>query len=179
MLTVMDLEKKRNKKKGIDFEIDNNKFKLNNFVKFKTGTVDDKFFPGTVYLQLSFWFDLNKQNIDEDFETEISFNRYFRRKLNEIYTKNISPKIKNNKLFPIYENNIYSFDVPHNVVYSKKKCFCSIELTLHTSNLIIKNEEFFCDIKSNIFKNIIDLSKAFSESDFFHTNRYYNIHNRK
>ena len=176
---VMDNEKKRNKKKGIDFDINNKEYNLNEAIKFKIGTIDDKFFPGTVYLQMSFWFDLNKENILEDFETEVSFNRYFRRKLNEMFLTNISPKIKHSTLFPLYDSNIFAYDIPHNVVYSKKRCFCSIELTLHTSNVFKKEKEFSDNNNSEIFTSLIDISKTFSDSEFFDTSKYYNVHNRK
>ena len=176
---MVDVDKKRNKKKGIDFNINNEDFKLNESIKFKTGTIDDKEFPGTIYLLIYFWFDLNKENILEDFETDISFNRYFRRQINDMYLKNISPEIKKNILFPIYDSNIFSYDIPHNVVYSSKRCFCSIELTLHTCNLIKKEKMFSDSLDSELFKSIIKISKLFSNSDFFKSNRYYNTHNRK
>ena len=176
---AVEVEKKRNKKKGIDFNIKNEDFELIESIKFKIGTVDDKDFPGTVYLLMSFWFDLNKENIVEDFETEVSFNRYFRRQLNEMYLKNISTYIKNNSLFPLYDSNIFAYDIPHNVIYSSKRCFCSMELTLHTSNIFNKNKNFIEDENCQLYKSLIDISKKFSDSDFFNTNKYYHVYIRK
>lgn len=176
---VVEIEKKRNKKKGIDYNVDNEKFGLDESIKFKVGTVDDKEFPGTIYLLMSFWFDLNKENILEDFETEVSFNRYFRRQLNDMYLKNISPILKNNSLFPIYDSNIFAYDIPHNVIYSNKRCFCSIELTLHTSNVFKRDKDFYDNVDCDLYNNIINISKMFSNSDFFKDNRYYHVYNRK
>jgi hypothetical protein len=178
-MKVVEEEKKRKKKKGIDFDISNSAYKLNENIKFKTGTIDDKNFPKTIYLLISFWFDLDKAKILEDFETDISFNRFFKRKINRIYHDEISLLIKENKLFPFYDTNIYSFDVPHNVIYSNKKCFCSIELTLHTSNIIIEDKSFQDNLDCELFKNIITISKKISSSDFFKKNKYYNVFRKK
>lgn len=172
-------EEKRKKKKGIDYNIDNSCYGLSESLKFKTGTVDDKSFPKTIYLLVSFWFDLNKENILEDFETETAFNRFFRKRINSIYLNEISKVIKENKVFPYFQHNIYSFDVPHNVVYSNKKCFCSIELTLHTSNITNEDKDFVDNSDCEIFKNVIDISKAISSSDFFQKNKYYNVFRKK
>ena len=123
--------------------------------------------------------DLNKEKIIDDFETEVSFNRYFRRKLNEMYLDNISPMLKNNPLFPIYDSNIFAFDVPHNVIYSNKRCFCSIELTLHTSNVFKKEKSFNEEKNCELYNSLIDISKTFSSSEFFNTNKYYSVYIRK
>ena len=176
---TVEKEKKRNKKKGIDFNIKNNDFGLNESIKFKIGTVDDKEFPGTIYLQMSFWFDLSKEKIIEDFETDVAFNRYFRRKLNEMYLENISSVLKNNSLFPLYDSNIFAYDIPHNVIYSSKRCFCSIELTLHTSNVFKREKTFDESDNCELYNSLIDISKRFSDSKFFNTNKYYHVYIRK
>ena len=178
-MLAVETEKKRNKKKGIDFNLKNSDFGLSEDLKFKLGTVDDKLFPKTVYISLSFWFDLNKENILDDFESESSFNRFFRRKINEIYINTIAPIVKENSLFPCYDSNIFYYDVPHNVVYSNKRCFCSIDITLHTSNVYKRDKDFIEDINSEIFKELVSISKHISNSEFFNTNKYYSIHNRK
>lgn len=171
--------KKRDKKKGFEIILNNEEHCLNDNVQFSFGSIDDKRFPKSIYINSTFWFELKKENILENFDTDSSFNRYFRKSMNDIFKKLIIQKINESDLWINKQDSIYYFDVPNNIFYSNKRCFCSIELTLYTNNYNGDKTEFDFDSKNNLYKSIFDIVKVISSSDFFNECLYYSIHKRK
>lgn len=171
--------KKREKKKGFEFVLNNEECFLNNNIQFNFGSIDDKKFPKSIYINSTFWFELQKEKIVEDFETDSSFNRYFRKSINDIFKKIILPKINENDLWINKDDSIFYFDIPNNIFYTDKKCFCSLELTLYTNNYKGGSTEFDFSPENALCKSIFDVVSAISSSPFFNECLYYSIHKRK
>jgi|688.fasta_scaffold326635_2 hypothetical protein len=171
--------KKREKKKGFEFVLNNEEYYLNDNIQFNFGSIDDKKFPKSIYINSTFWFELKKDKIVEDFDTDASFNRYFRKSINDIFKKLILPKINENNSWINKDDTIFYFDIPNNIFYSDKRCFCSLELTLYTNNYKGDNTEFDFNIENNLCKSIFDIIHTISSSSFFSECLYYSIHKRK
>jgi hypothetical protein len=171
--------KKRERKNSFDFVIKNEEYKLNENIQFNFGSIDSKDFPKTIYINSTFWFELKKEKIVEDFESDILFSRYFRKSINDIFKKMILPKIDENSLWTNKKDSIFYFDIPNNIFYSNKRCFCSIELTMYTNNYKENNTKFDFNEENKIFKSILDIIYTISSSPFFNESLYYTIHKRK
>ena len=171
--------KKREKKKGFDFLLNNLEHCINENIQFNFGSIDDKKFPKSIYINSTFWFELNKDKIVEEFETDSAFNRYFRKSINDIFKKNVLPNINKNDIWINKDDTIFYYDLPNNIFYSDKRCFCSLELTLYTNNLKQNNNEFdFCE-GNFLYDSIIEIIKCIVSSSFFFETQYYTIHKRK
>lgn len=164
---------------GKKIKIDN-KLIDNKKISVDIGTVDNKNCPKTVYLNINFWVDIkNRDNkeIDDNFDKNIS--KEFSKLLKKIYKEELYEYLINNKYFPFYYENIYSYDFPENLNYNNKKSFVSIELHLHTLNNIIESKNIYDyyslknDIKNNLFfelitiANIIGNTKLMQEKENF------------
>jgi len=171
--------KKREKKKGFDFVINNLEHSLNENIQFNFGSIDDKKFPKSIYINSTFWFELNKEKIIENFETDNSFNRYFRKSINDIFKNSIFPEILNNNIWNNKEDSIFYYDLPNNIFYSDKRCFCSLELTLYTNNSKGNLNDFDYSPNNILYESIIQIIKKISSSDFFNDKENYSIHKRK
>ena len=171
--------KKREKKKGFDFVLKNSDYSLNENIQFNFGSIDDKNFPKSIYTNSTFWFELNKEKIIEDFENDNSFNRYFRKSINDIFKNSAFPEILNNHIWNNKEDSIFYYDLPHNIFYSDKRCFCSLELTLYTNNYKGNYTDFECLPGNILYDSIIEIIKCIVSSSFFFETQYYTIHKRK
>jgi hypothetical protein len=173
------VNKKREKKKGFDIIINNSENGLNENIQFNFGSIDDKKFPKSIYINSTFWFELNKEKIIENFENDNVFNRFFRKSINDIFKNNISTIIKNNNFLDKQDDAIFYYDIPNNIFYSDKKCFCSLELTLYTKNLQGDNIEFIQKDENPLYNTVLTISKSISNSDFFKDNENYKVFRRK
>jgi len=171
--------KKREKKKGFDFVINNLEHSLNENIQFNFGSIDDKKFPKSIYINSTFWFELNKEKIIENFENDNSFNRYFRKSINEIFKNSIFPEIIDNKIWNNKEDSIFYYDLPNNIFYSNKRCFCSLELTMFTNNSKGNCDNFDYSPNNVLYESVIKIIKKISSSHFFNEKENYSIHKRK
>lgn len=170
MEDVEIVKHKRTKKNSFKAKIDSEKFNLS------YGSIDNKLYPKSVYINFSFWFKLDKENIYKDFESEYDFKIYFRNKINKVFNENLKKELEKGDLFVVINDSIFYYDYPHNIFYSEKKCFCSIEFTFYTKNNIKENSIIFKSEKDNILnKKIIKIIKNISKNDFFKKNIYYSI----
>jgi hypothetical protein len=132
-----------------------NELLSNEQINVKIGTVENRDFPQTIYINISFWIKPkdNLSNIERKMlegKIKLIFNE----------TKEI---INQNYFFPHEKENIYICNIPENFNYNNKSNFISLEIYLHTINItekkyplnIKKNTELFdeCVKISNIVGN--------------------------
>jgi len=164
----------------------NNKLIDNKNISVDIGTVDNKNCPKTVYLNISFWVDIkNRENkdFDEDFDRNIS--KEFSKHLKRIYKSDLYDFLTDNRFFPFYYENIYSFDFPENLNYNNKKSFVSIEIHLHTinNNIYSKNlSDYYTlknDIKNDFFFELITIANIVGNSDLLREKENFYISKKK
>lgn len=136
---------------------------LSKNVNVKIGTVENRESPETIYIFISFWL----QPKDEFKTKEQSFLRHsLVRDLGRIYTEKLRPELIKNSFFPKEKENIFIKNIPDNLNYNAKRNFISIELYLHTSNLLL-NDKLPLNNKKNtkLFMEAVRLSNLICESD--------------
>lgn len=170
---------------GKKIKIDN-KLIDNKNISVDIGTVDNKNCPKTVYLNISFWVDIkNRSDQESDFNFDKKISKEFSRFLKQIYRNDLYDFLIDNKFFPFYYENIYSFDFPENLNYNDKKSFVSLEIHLHTVNNIIKSKnisEFFTlknDIKNDLFYELITIANIIGNSDLLREQENFYISRKK
>jgi hypothetical protein len=173
MENLFELKHKRTKKNNFKIKIDNEELNLS------YGSVDNKLYPKSIYINLSFWFKLNKEIISKDFESEYDFKIYFRNLINKLFNNSLKDELKKGNLFTQIEDSIFYYDFPNNIFYSEKKCFCSIEFTFYTKNKFEDLSLFENSKENNLNKKILKLLKTISKNTFFKKNKYYSISKTK
>lgn len=102
----------------------------NKGVNVKIGTVENRDFPETVYISLSFWADcIDYGKFDE------SKNRFVSTIENLYDDDFIKRNIFNNRFFGLKDHNIYIPNIPLNLNFNNKPSFVSIDLYLNTYNI--------------------------------------------
>ena len=127
----------------------------NKQLNIKIGTVENRDFPQTVYINISFWIK-PKENIKEYNETT---RQNLELKLKDILNKRLIKLVEKNYYFPFEKENIYIYNIPENFNYNNKSNFISLEIYLHTLN--IKSEKKYpLNVKKNteLFKECVRLS---------------------
>jgi len=107
----------------------------NDNIRVKIGTVEDKNCPKTVFINISFWLGIKNKSAKLCHLQDGELTKRLKREIKNIYKKDLFDLLHENKMFPNYFENIYTFDFPENINYNKgKKCFISIDLSLFTDN---------------------------------------------
>ena len=106
----------------------------NKNIKAKIGTTNNKHNPESVYIIISFWTKIKNSDLNLDLNFSQIISKKYNFELKKIKSNLLNPILLNHKLFPYFQENIFTFDFPENINYSKKQSFTSIELILHTSN---------------------------------------------
>lgn len=170
---------KRAERPGREIRLDH-KITGNPNVSIKVGTVDDKNRPSTVYINATFWIGLKSKERCEDFGKKIS--REYSKELTRIYKNNLKDALLDNKYFPFFNDNIYVSDFPENIAYNNKRCFTSIELSLHTANCLMPKEKSY-PIKTSgdteLYDELVRISKIIASSELLTGNKSFTIHKRK
>lgn len=122
----------------------------NEQINVKIGTVENRDFPQTIYINISFWIkpkdDLS--NIEREMlEEKIKFI------FNE--TKEI---INQNYFFPHEKENIYICNIPENFNYNNKSNFISLEIYLHTINITEKKYPLNTKKNTELFDECVKIS---------------------
>jgi hypothetical protein len=119
------------KRTAREIKIDSKLIKNKN-LNVKIGTVENRDYPETIYIYISFWISPTDRYIkkSQDF-----LKRKLTMELEKVYTLGLERKLTISNYFPNEKENIYIFDIPENFNYNKKKNFISIELNLHTINI--------------------------------------------
>ena len=169
---------KKNERPGREIKIDGTRFGNPN-ICFKLGTAEDKNRPHTVYINATFWVDIKDKDDTDEFDRMIS--KKYSKELNKIYKINLKSILENNKIFPLYYDNIYIAEFPENLNYNSKKSFTSIEITLHTANCI--NKEYTYSLKdkadNELFMEMMEISKTISNTDLLKGKLEFSIHKNK
>jgi len=127
------------KKTAREIKIADNEINNNN-INVKIGTVEKRDKPDTIYIFISFWL---KPKNEYKYKSQEYLKKKLSKELSSIYESNIKDILKNNKYFPIPEENIFIKNIPENLNYNNKSNFISIELYLHTLNLLPEVEKKF------------------------------------
>ena len=170
---------KKNERPGREIKIDGTRFGNPN-VLFKLGTAEDKNRPHTVYISATFWVDIkNKKDTTEGFDRIIS--KKYSTELKNIYKIDLKPILENNKIFPLYYDNIYIPEFPENLNYNSKRSFTSIEFNLHTANCL--NKEINYSLKdrmdNELFMEMLEISKIIANTDLLKGKMEFSIHKNK
>ncbi len=176
---ISNQKTKKNERPGREIKIDGTRFGNPN-ITFKLGTAEDKNRPNTVYINVTFWVDIKNRDIDiDDFDKTIS--RKYSKELKDLYKVNLKPTLENNKLFPLYYDNIYIAEFPDNLNYNSKKSFTSIEINLHTANCISKDVNYSLKdkIDNELFMEMMEISKIIANTDLLKGKSDFSIHKNK
>jgi len=143
----------------------------NKNVNVKIGTVENRNNPETIYIEVAFW--IKPKDVEEDGKT---LKKRLYKDLKNIYTENLSKILKDNKIFPKFDDNIYIANVPESVNYNNKKNFVSIEIYLHTINILSSNEKYPLTKKKDseifteslkVIDSMVNADIMLSNGDFF------------
>ena len=164
----------------------NNRLIDNKKISVDIGTVDNKNCPKTVYLNISFWVDIkNREEQENDNNFDKNISKEFSKYLKHIYKKDLYDFLIDNKFFPFYYENIYSFDFPENFNYNNKKSFVSIEIHFHTMNNNINSKntsDYYTlknDLKNDFFYELITIANIIGNSDLLRENENFCISKKK
>lgn len=173
----------RTERPGREIKIDNSEINNNN-ITVKIGTTENKNSPETVYLIMTFWVDIKEKeklkSETQNFDTYIS--SLYSRELKKIKTVYLKDILNENKYFPFYYDNIYTYDFPENLNYNNKRSFTTIELTLHTINPLLKSENRLPlknKYNSEIYDELISICKIISNSDLLQGKLDFKIYKSK
>lgn len=169
----------KSERPGREIKIDGTRFGNPN-ICFKLGTAEDKNRPNTVYINVTFWVDIrDKNNIEDGFDKAIS--KQYSKELKNIYKENLKPLLSDNKVFPLYYDNIFITEFPENLNYNSKKSFTSIELNLHTVNCISKDSNLALKdrIDNELFMEMMKVSNIIANTDLLKGNMGFSIHKNK
>ena len=112
-------------------------------INVRIGTTENRDFPHTIYINISFWVK-PKKNLNNFIEERIKLEE----KLKDILNNKLKYFLENSLFFPYEKENIYIYNIPENFNYNNKLNFISLETYLHTLN--IKSEKKFpLNIKKN------------------------------
>lgn len=170
---------KRNERPGREMKIDGAEFNNPN-IRFKIGTAEDKNRPNTVYINVSFWVDIkDREDLTNDFDKTIS--KKYSKELKDIYKVYLKPTLENNKIFPLYYDNIFIYEFPENLNYNSKKSFTSIEINLHTANCLSRDCNYSLKDKEDneLYKELIKISEIIANTDLLKGNLDFSIHKNK
>lgn len=134
-------------------------FLYNKQINVRIGTAENRDFPQTIYINVSFWIKplVSSENIDK--------RKLIEEKLKKILDKKLLKILNNNYFFPFEKENIYICNIPENFNYNDKYNFISLEIYLHTLN--IKSEKKYpLNAKKNteLFEECIKLSNFIGEN---------------
>jgi hypothetical protein len=170
---------KRAERPGREIRLDH-KTTGNPNVSIKIGTVDDKNRPSTVYVNATFWVGLKGKERSEDFGRRIS--REYSKELFSIYRNRLKYALSESKYFPFFNDNIYVSDFPENIAYNHKRCFTSIELSLHTINcLSSRNKDYPLKTSGDteLYDELLKIANIIASSELLLGKKSFTIHKRK
>lgn len=169
-MNIINDEKIRIERPGREIKIDDSIIGNKN-VTVRIGTTDNKNCPKSVYLIVTFWVDIKNRNEKNDF---INFDTYISKKyskeIKSIKIQSLREILTNNKYFPYYYDNIFTFDFPENINYNNKRSFTTLELTLHTLNcesMVCANNPYPLKNKpaSELYNELIKIAKVICKTD--------------
>ncbi len=129
----------------------------NKQINLKIGTVENRDFPQTVYINISFWIKPKEELINSRKELEDMLNKILNKKLSELLNENY--------FFPFESQNIYIYNIPDNFNYNDKFNFISVEVYLHTLN-IQSEKKYPLNVKRNtdLFDECLRISNYIADN---------------
>jgi hypothetical protein len=129
-----------------------NELLSNEQINAKIGTVENRDFPQTIYINISFWIK-PKDNLS-NIESE---RKMLEEKIKHIFngTKEI---INHNYFFPHEKENIYIYSIPENFNYNNKSNFISLEIYLHTINITEKKYPLNAKKNTDLFDECVKIA---------------------
>lgn len=145
----------------------------NKNINVKIGTVENRDAPETIYVFISFWLQPKKEFKDKEQEF---LKSALEKELGFIYSEKLKPLLVKSKIFPKENENIYIKNIPDNLNYNDKRNFISIELYLHTCN-IIQEEKMPLSAKKNteMFNEAVLLSNLIGDSKILNNQSMFEI----
>lgn len=145
----------------------------NKNINVKVGAVENREAPETIYIFISFWLQPKCEFKNEEQEY---LKNILDKELGQIYTKNLRPQLEKNIFFPREKENIFIKNIPDNLNYNTKRNFISIELYLHTCNLLSTNK-LPLSIKKNtqIYDEAVRLGNIIGDSEIIMGNSLFEI----
>lgn len=144
-------------------------------VSIKIGTAENRDQPETIYIEVSFWI----KNISEESSSK-ELRKTLSKQLQEIYDKDLTPVLTDNKFFPKFRDNLYILNIPENIDYNGKKNFVSIDVTLHTLNL---NSSISYPLNNkkdtSLYEEAFRIASIISSSNFLNNNPAFEISKKK
>jgi len=141
----------------------------NKNISIKIGTVENRNYPETIYIYISFWIkpinDSSKKNLDDI--------------LKKIYNVQLKNILTNNKFFPNIQENIYICNVPESFNYNDKNNFISLELYLHTININSEKKYPLNNKKeTELFRNALEIANIMGDSLLLQSKKRFEIHKK-
>jgi len=89
--------------------------------------------------------------------------------------------LENNRIFPLYYDNIFIAEFPDNLNYNSKKSFTSIEISLHTANCLNKEIDYSLKdrVDNELFMEMMEISKIIANTDLLKSKLGFSIHKNK
>lgn len=115
----------------------------NKQINVRVGTVENRNFPETIYINISFW--IKPTTIQNKAENE---RRPLEESLKNILNNKLVKFLNGNTFFPFEDENIYIYNIPENFNYNNKFNFISLEIYLHTLN-VNSEKKFSLNVKKN------------------------------
>lgn len=145
----------------------------NKNINTKIGTVENREAPETIYIFISFWLQPKKEFKSHEQEY---LKNILEKELGQIYTFKLKSELDNNSFFPREKENIFIKNIPDNLNYNTKRNFISIELYLHTCNLL-SQDKIPLSIKKNtkLFDEAVRISNIIGDSEIIKGNSLFEI----
>lgn len=149
------------------------KYITNKNINVKIGTVENRDAPETIYVFISFWLQPKKDFKEKEQEF---LKTALDKEIGAIYSEKLKPCLIKSKIFPRESENIFIKNIPDNLNYNDKRNFISIELYLHTCN-IMREEKLPLSTKKNtdMFNEAIQLGNLIGDSDLLNNKSMFEI----
>lgn len=166
------MENNKNKRTCKEIKLDSYKN-----LTVRIGTVDNKNYPETIYINISFW--VNIRNIDFDVNSKTA-REHLENKIRKEFSKKVFPIISSSKYFIDVDDIIFLINIPDSINTNNNKNFVDIELFIYTVNAINSSTKFPLNTKKNtsLYNECINISNAFSEFDILNDRDIFSIYKK-
>lgn len=149
---------------------------INNNINVKIGTVENREAPETIYIFISFWAKPVNSLLDE---SQNYLKDILNQRLSEIYFNELRPDLKSSEYFINEKENIYIKNIPENINYNDKRNFISIELYLHTKNIIQESKLPLSNKKdARLFNESVRIANIIGNSNVLSKNKEFEIYKK-
>ena len=146
----------------------------NKNVTIRVGASANKTSPDTIFIVASFWIRPKKKFLKKEGK---ELKNILKKEIQSIYTEQLRPKLSNHTLFPFEKDNLFIKNIPENVNYNSKKNYISIELFLHTKNIISKDKLPLCDeTDTTLLNECITIANDMCNSSILSGNSLFEIY---